>query len=94
MKITNIKTYVLQAHLGDHAFGWSQRVGNRRQTAICVVETDAPWLAPVPRRGETNEPAFVRHTAEALAGIWGISLTEAASITSANARRFFGFPDS
>ena len=41
MKITGIKTYVLQAHLGDHAFGWSQRVGDRRQTAICVVETDA-----------------------------------------------------
>ena len=41
MKITGIKTYVLQADLGDYAFGWSQRVGNRRQTAICVVETDA-----------------------------------------------------
>ena len=41
MKITGIKTYVLQADLGDYAFGWSQRVGNQRQTAICVVETDA-----------------------------------------------------
>ena len=41
MKITGIKTYVLQATLGDYAFGWSQRVGNSRQTAICVVETDA-----------------------------------------------------
>ena len=41
MKITGIKTYVLQAHLGDHAFGWSQRVGGSRQTAICIVETDA-----------------------------------------------------
>ena len=40
MKITGIKTYVLQALLGEHAFGWSQRVGDRRQTAICVVETD------------------------------------------------------
>ncbi len=41
MKISSIRTYVLQAHLGDRAFGWSQRVGDQRQTAICVVETDA-----------------------------------------------------
>jgi D-galactarolactone cycloisomerase len=40
MQITGIKTYVLQAYLGDHAFGWSQRVGDRRQTAICVIETN------------------------------------------------------
>ncbi len=41
MKITNVKTYVLQASLDDRAFGWSQRVGDQRQTALCVVETDA-----------------------------------------------------
>ena len=41
MKITGIKTYALQTTLDDYAFGWSQRVGNSRQTAICVVETDA-----------------------------------------------------
>jgi D-galactarolactone cycloisomerase len=41
MKITDISTYVLEAPLGDHAFGWSQRVGDRRQTALCVVGTDA-----------------------------------------------------
>jgi D-galactarolactone cycloisomerase len=41
MQITGIRTYVLQAHLGDYAFGWSQRVGDRRQTAICVIETNA-----------------------------------------------------
>ena len=41
MKITHVAAYVLQADLGDQAFGWSQRVGNSRQTAICVVETDA-----------------------------------------------------
>ncbi len=40
MKITGIQTYVLRTTLGDQAFGWSQRVGNSRQTAICVVETD------------------------------------------------------
>jgi TatD DNase family protein len=60
---------------------------------LCVVETDAPWLAPAPHRGATNEPAFVRHTAEALAEVWGISSAETAAITTANARRFFGLPE-
>jgi len=41
MKITAVKTSVLQASLGEHAFGWSQRVTNQRQSAICVIDTDA-----------------------------------------------------
>jgi len=40
VKITNVRVYPLETTLGDQAFGWSQRVGNRRQTALCVVETD------------------------------------------------------
>ena len=40
MKITGVKTYVLQGMLGAKSFGWSQRVTDRRQTAICVVSTD------------------------------------------------------
>ncbi len=40
MKITGVRTYVLQAALGERAFGWSQRVTDRRQTAICVISTD------------------------------------------------------
>lgn len=40
MKVTGIRAYALEATLEDQAFGWSQRVGNRRQTALCVVETD------------------------------------------------------
>ena len=40
MKITTLQTYVVRTTLGDQAFGWSQRVGNSRQTAICVVTTD------------------------------------------------------
>ena len=40
MKITGVETYVLEGLLGDQAFGWSQRVTDRRQTAICVVTTD------------------------------------------------------
>jgi TatD DNase family protein len=60
--------------------------------ARLMVETDAPWLAPVPHRGEPNEPAYVRHTAEfAAKEIFGISLDELAAVTTANAKSFFGF---
>ena len=40
MKITGVRTYVFEGVVGDHAFGWSQRVADRRQTALCVVSTD------------------------------------------------------
>lgn len=54
-----------------------------------LVETDAPYLAPVPHRGKRNEPAFVRHTAETLAELKGMSLEEIGEATSANFRRLF-----
>ncbi|MEO1609593.1 MAG: TatD family hydrolase [Pseudomonadota bacterium] len=54
-----------------------------------LVETDAPYLAPVPYRGKTNEPAFVRQTAEVLAGVKGISLDELAAATTSNFFRIF-----
>ncbi|MBI4557774.1 MAG: TatD family hydrolase [Candidatus Hydrogenedentes bacterium] len=54
-----------------------------------LVETDSPYLAPQPVRGKRCEPAYVRHTAEALAAIKGCSLEEFGSATSANARRLF-----
>jgi len=49
-----------------------------------LVETDAPYLAPLPYRGKTNEPAFVVHTAEAIAEARGISLEELAAATASN----------
>lgn len=49
-----------------------------------LVETDSPYLAPVPYRGQTNQPAFVLHVAEAIAELRGISLEEVASTTTAN----------
>ncbi|MBT4932716.1 MAG: TatD family hydrolase [Rhodospirillaceae bacterium] len=49
-----------------------------------LVETDAPYLAPVPRRGKRNEPAFTRHTAEKIAEIKGLSLDEVAKVTTDN----------
>ncbi|MFD2207539.1 TatD family hydrolase [Kiloniella antarctica] len=54
-----------------------------------LIETDSPYLAPVPMRGKKNEPAFVRHTAEALANIKGVSVEEIHSTTSDNFYRLF-----
>ena len=58
------------------------------------VETDAPYLAPVPNRGKRNEPAFVRFTLECLAEAHGVSAEDMAIQTTENARRFFGLPAS
>ncbi len=54
-----------------------------------LVETDAPFLAPVPHRGKTNEPAFVVHTAAQLAALRGMSETEIAKHTTENFFRLF-----
>lgn len=53
------------------------------------VETDAPFLAPVPMRGKSNVPEFMLHTARAVADLKGISLEELAGQTRANAKRLF-----
>jgi TatD DNase family protein len=52
-----------------------------------LTETDAPYLAPVPKRGKRNEPAFVVHTARRLAEVRGISYEELCATTSANFRK-------
>ena len=49
-----------------------------------LIETDSPYLAPVPHRGKTNEPAWVKHVAEEIARLRGISVDEVASATTAN----------
>ena len=54
-----------------------------------LVETDSPYLAPVPHRGKVNEPAYVRHVAEALAALRGLSLATVADATTANFFRLF-----
>jgi TatD DNase family protein len=54
-----------------------------------LVETDCPYLAPVPHRGRRNEPAFVVETARRVAEIWGVPVEEVARVTSENARRLF-----
>ncbi len=54
-----------------------------------LVETDAPYLAPEPHRGKTNEPAFVAHTAAALADVVGLTAEELAAATTRNFYRLF-----
>ncbi len=63
-----------------------------RETPIdrILVETDGPYLAPVPHRGRRNEPAFVRATAERVAAVREIAVEELIERTGANARRLFG----
>jgi TatD DNase family protein len=66
-----------------------------RRVAVAVpqdrllVETDAPYLAPVPFRGKTNEPAYVAHTARVLAEVIGVTDQEIAELTTANFYRLF-----
>lgn len=55
-----------------------------------LIETDAPYLAPEPLRGKRNEPAFVKHTAEFIANIRGVSTEDIDRITTLNAKRLFG----
>lgn len=54
-----------------------------------LVETDAPYLAPAPHRGKTNEPAYVRYVAEEVARLKGISIEDVARATTANFFRLF-----
>lgn len=57
-----------------------------------LVETDSPYLSPHPHRGATNEPARVTFTAERLAQLHALSLTEFSQVTTSNARRVFKLP--
>ena len=55
-----------------------------------MIETDAPYLTPMPQRGKPNEPAFVRLTAEFCAGIFGVDYDRFVALTTRNARAFYG----
>ncbi|MGB2042075.1 MAG: TatD family hydrolase, partial [Porticoccaceae bacterium] len=57
-----------------------------------LVETDSPWLAPVPHRGKQNEPQYVREVAETVAELKGVSLEQLAEITTQNFHRLFKIP--
>jgi TatD DNase family protein len=69
----------------------------REAAALCplermMVETDAPFLAPLPHRGKRNEPAYIVHTLEQLAAVKQLPRDELAAATAANARALFRLP--
>ena len=57
-----------------------------------LIETDTPYLAPVPQRGRRNEPAFLPHVAQELATVRRCAVEHIAEVTTANASRLFGWP--
>jgi len=64
-------------------------VAKRIKLEKMLIETDSPYLAPVPHRGKINQPAFVRHVAEEIAALRGISVDEIAAATSDNFFKLF-----
>ena len=57
-----------------------------------VLETDCPYLAPIPHRGKRNEPAYIADTARAVAVLLGVDVATVIAQADANARRVFGLP--
>ena len=55
-----------------------------------LLETDTPYLPPVPYRGKRNEPSFLKHTSQKIAELKGISVEEVGRVTTANAKKLFG----
>ncbi len=64
-------------------------VARRVPLERCLIETDSPYLAPVPYRGKTNQPAYVPHVAAQLAQLKNCSVEEIAQVTSANFKQLF-----
>lgn len=71
-----------------------REVAKKVSLDVVMLETDAPYLAPVPHRGKRNEPAFVPLIAATLAEIKGVSVEEVGRATTVNAERLFRFTDS
>jgi len=70
----------------------TQDVAARMPIERMLIETDAPFLSPIPERGKRNEPLFVRHTAQKIAQLRNMDFEELALQTSLNAKRLFGLP--
>ena len=71
----------------------TQTTASRIPLERLLLETDCPYLAPVPFRGKRNEPFYVKHTAEKIAQLRQIELGKLEDATSANAIRLFNLPD-
>jgi TatD DNase family protein len=68
-----------------------QEVASTVPLAAMLIETDAPYLAPVPHRGSRNEPAYVVETARFIAGLRGCDVDEVTTAAAENTARLFGF---
>ena len=85
-------------HLSFSGIVTFKTAGNIREAAAfapldrILIETDAPYLAPIPHRGRKNEPAFIAETLAALAAVRGMTVAEVDAATTANTRRLFGLP--
>ncbi|MCG0238633.1 MAG: TatD family hydrolase [Firmicutes bacterium] len=69
-----------------------REVARRAPIDRIVIETDSPYLPPVPHRGRRNEPAYVRHVAEFLAELRGMAYPDLAALVTANAKRLLRIP--
>ena len=69
-------------------------VASRIPLERMLIETDAPFLAPVPKRGKRNEPLYVTYTAQKIAQLRDMDFQEVADHTSRNAKQLFGLPNS
>ncbi|MBU6258944.1 MAG: TatD family hydrolase [Burkholderiales bacterium] len=69
-----------------------REVARRVPLERCLIETDSPYLAPLPHRGKTNEPAYVVHVAAQLAALKGVPVDAIARATTANFERLFALP--
>lgn len=75
---------------GNFTFkNYNQSVANVIPVERVMIETDSPYLSPVPHRGEVNNPTRVVFVAEGLAKVWGLSLSDVAFITTQNAKSFY-----
>lgn len=70
-----------------------QEVAKEIDISALILETDGPFLAPVPKRGKRNEPAFVLYTAAKIAELRNMELEEVARLTTDNAQNLFRFKD-
>ena len=97
--VTEARAYLdLGQYLSFSGILTFKTAGNIREAAAfapldrILIETDAPYLAPIPHRGKKNEPAYIAQTLATLASVRGLPLAEVESATTANARRLFRLP--